>query len=237
MPVTYGQAKQTRTLSEWMVDDEENGRKSVGAQSVFQSAPPDTKTGYDPNVGLYPLGVAATKKAADRYNAARPADQQVTVPGFQVVTWYAVIAANPSGEAMMVEDVFPLLDPYANSGEEFDDGVTPLGILIADLGWKERNLKEIPPGMREEIARRQRIEAEEQVDEERSAGEVVEFFEEDQHPVAMAAEAAANQRPTKRGYIMSTTGDADADADRLIDAILADVKADKEAAAAAKPQD
>ena len=61
------------------------------------------------------------------------------------------------------------------------------------------------------------------------------MIEEDQHPVAMAADAA-NQSPTKRGYLMTPTGDADADADRLIDAIIAGAKADKEAAAA-KPQD
>ena len=60
-----------------------------------QSAPPDTKTGCAPNVGLYPLGVEATQKAAEWYNA-RPADQQVTYTGFQVVTWYAEIAASPS---------------------------------------------------------------------------------------------------------------------------------------------
>ena len=54
--------------------------------------------------------------------------------------------------------------------------------------------------------------------------------------MAMAADAAANQSPTKRGYLMTPTGDADADADRLIDAIIAGAKADKEAAAA-KPQD
>lgn len=47
---------------------------------------------------------------------------------------------------------------------------------------------------------------------------------------AMASKA---DRPQRRGYIMKTTGDVDADADLLIGAILADVAADKAAKAKA----